>query len=220
MPLNDQQVEDLRESINGYAFPTEYFDFVNCRRAIAPNIVVLEETIREMLHSPQCQQTLYGLANVLYWGYANAGFRRYRVNQFINNVACDQLAQFQGIVENGNLPTLEDIRDMRMPQFSGISFISKIIAFLDPENYCVLDLKLSRLGWVGENKALHGLRVNSQIRVTANNSAVYYRWCRECRDLNDRYYNGQYRAVDIERGFFTLIQNRRLNDARQIYSDA
>ena len=220
MPLTNQQENDLANSINGYAFPPVYFDFVANNQVNAGNMLALGAAINNMFLSPLAQQRQYGLANVIYWGNANAGYQMYRVNRFMNNVTPAQLQQFHALVANGNIPTLQNIRHIRMPQFSGISFISKIIAFLDPVNYCVLDLLLSRLGNVPGGKALHNLVVTTQVGVTANNAAAYYQWCQECRDISAQYYGNQYRVVDIERGFFSLIQGGHLAYAQQIYNAA
>jgi len=220
VPLTAQQINDLKASIQGYAFPAVYFDFHNNIQVNAGNMPALEAVILGMLLSPQAQQTEYGLANVIYWGNANAGYQMYRVNQFRNRVTNAQLEEFQGLVGNGNIPTLQDIARIGMPQFSGISFVSKIIMFLDPTHYCVLDLLLSRLGGVQGGKALHNLVVNTQVRVTVNNSNAYYNWCQECQDISNQYYAGRYRVVDVERGFFNLIQNGQLEYAQQIYNAA
>jgi len=220
VPLTIQQKNDLEASLQGYAFPAVYFNFLNNEEVNAEHMAALEVVIRQMLLAPQQQQAKFGLANVIYWGNANAGYQMYRVDRFRNKVTPDQLAQFQNLVENGTIPTLREIRDIRMPQFSGISFISKIIAFLDPVNYCVLDLLLSRLGENQGNKALHHLVVNTQIRVNARNSEAYLLWCQECQAINSLYYEGRYRAVDVERGFFNLIKSGELDYARRIYNAA
>ena len=220
MPLTLQQVNDLAASIQEYAFPAVYFDFHRNIQVNAGNMQALEAVILGMLRSPQTQQIKNGLANVIYWGNANAGYQMARVNQFRNGVTDAHLGQFQGLVDNGNIPTLHDIARIGMPQFSGVSFISKIIMFLNPAQYCVLDLLLSRLGRVQGNKALHNLVVNTQVRVTVNNSNVYYQWCQECQDISNQYYAGRYRVVDVERGFFNLIQNGQLEYVQQIYNAA
>ncbi len=217
MPLTYRQANDLQASVDVYAFPPIYFDFHINEEVHAENIFDLEIVIRGLLLSHQPQQVKYGLANVIYWGNANAGYKEYRVNLFMNNVTNQQIQQFQDLVANGDIPTLQSIRQLRMPQFSGISFVSKIIAFIDPINYCVLDLLIARLRNVPGNKALHGLAVNNQIRVTLRNSAAYYAWCNECLTINNQYFGGAYRAVDIERGFFYLIQNDQLAYAQQMY---
>jgi hypothetical protein len=217
VPLTNQQANDLKLSIDGYAFPPVYFDFVANAQVNAGNMYNLETAISGLLLSPCLQQVQYGLANVIYWGNANAGYQAYRVNKFMNNITNQQLQRFQALVAGGEIPTLQNIRQIRMPQFSGISFVSKIIAFIDPTNYCVLDLLLCRLRNIPGNKALHGLTVTTQIGVTCNNSAAYYAWCRECREINDQYFRGIYRAVDIERGFFNFIQNGSLEYAQKMY---
>ena len=177
----------------------------------------VETHIRGLLTSSNMQDVKHGLANVIYWGNANAGYQMHRVMAFSNLITPLQLQQFRVQVSGGTLPTLKDLSKLKMPQFSGISFISKIIAFLDPKNYCVLDLLLSRLSITIHGKALHSLKTTTQIGVTKNNSLAYYSWCQECIAISNRYYGGSYRAVDIERGFFNLIQSGNLLLAQQIY---
>ena len=220
MPLTQQQVNTLQASILGYAFPAIYFDFVANTKIDAGNMVVLEGVISGMLLSPQQEQTKHGLANVIYWGNANIGYQSHRVNQFLKNITAAQLQQFQGMVANGNIPTLRQIKNIRMPEYSGISFISKIVTFLSPVQYCVLDLKLASLGKVPGVKAIHNLKVTTQVGVTANNSEAYYQWCNECQTISNQYYAGRYRVVDVERGFFNLIQNGPLRVAQDIYNAA
>ena len=60
----------------------------------------------------------------------------------------------------------------------------------------------------------------TQIRITSHNEAVYDGWRNECAAINQIYFQDMYRVVDIERGFFSLIQSRNLLDARLIYNDA
>lgn len=220
MPLTQQQIDTLEDSIIGYAFPAIYFDFVKNTQINAGNMRALENAIFKMLISPHQQKTLHGLANIIYWGNANAGYQQYRVNRFLNGVTTHQIKQFQGMIVNGNIPTLRQIKNLRMPQYSGISFISKIVAFLNPAQFCVLDLLLARLGNVPGTKAIHSLSFTTQVGITANNSASYCQWCSECQAISNQYYNGQYRVVDVERGFFNLIQNGHLAAAQVIYNAA
>lgn len=220
MPLTQRQVVVLEESIVNYSFPTIYFDFVKNLRVDAGSMIALEGVVSKMLLSPIQQQVLYGLANVIYWGYANAGYQRYRVDKFLGDVRACQVERFQFMVASGRIPSLQQIKDLGMPHYSGVSFISKILAFLDPAKFCVLDLLLARLGNVPGVKAINRLKSTTQIRVTASNSDAYQKWCDECQAISGRYYSGKYRVVDIERGFFNLIQNRRLAAAQVIYHDA
>lgn len=104
-----------------------------------------------------------------------------------------------------------------MPQFSGVSFISKILMFLDPSTYCVLDRQLARLTGPGQ-KALHRLKCSgNQIGVTAHNEALYDAWREECRGISLKYFDGRYRVADVERGFFQLIQAGQLGFANELY---
>jgi hypothetical protein len=132
VPLTNQQVIDLENSINGYAFPPIYYDFVAGKEMHTGNMSGLEAVIRTSLLSLQLKQVQHGLANVVYWGNANAGYQTYRVNQFMKHVTNYQIQQFQALVAGENLPTLRQVRQLKMPQFSSISFLSKIIAFIDP----------------------------------------------------------------------------------------
>lgn len=130
------------------------------------------------------------------------------------------LLEFQGVIAQGAILKLRQVRDIHMPQFSGISFISKILAFLDPVNYCVLDQQLARLAGGHGNKALNHLTQGQQIRVTANNQVVYDGWRQECAAISKKYFSGVYRAIDVERGFFHLVQTNQLHLAQVIYANA
>ena len=107
-----------------------------------------------------------------------------------------------------------------MPEYSGISFVSKILAFLDPQNYCVLDQQLARLANMPGAKALGHLVRGSQIRITKKNQSVYDLWRQECQEISNKYFRGKFRVVDIERGFFSMVQNEKLSLAQKIYSNA
>ncbi|MGD0828371.1 MAG: hypothetical protein ABSA09_09860 [Desulfobaccales bacterium] len=114
------------------------------------------------------------------------------------------------------------IKNLNLSQFSGMSFISKILMFLNPQNYCVLDKKISKLRTPECTKALSHLAFGpkeTRIRISQNNENVYNAWREECRAISAQYYNNTYRVADVERGFFTLIQGNLLR-AREIYNVA
>ena len=144
----------------------------------------------------------------------------YRTEAFFNGVNCDQLLRFKYLVLDGRVPSLEEIRKLSMPQFSGVSFISKILAFLDPERHCVLDLRLGRLRDPNGIKAIDRLVIGNQIRVTDRNSKAYIDWCSECSEISGKYLKNNYRTVDIERGFFQMIGSGCIDLARKIYKHA
>ena len=210
MPLNEKQIAQLRESIQHYDFPCVYYDFVENRKITAPNMHGLEAAIGCMLRAPDINGVKDGLANVLYWGYAQTGYGLTRVNRFRREVTNDHLTHFQNLLAGNRVPNLIQVGGLGIPEFSGVSFVSKVLMFLNPNDYCVLDLKLAGLRTSANHRALSRLVVNkTHIRITENNQAVYDDWREECRSISDHYFAGQYRVVDVERGFFGLIGRRQ-----------
>lgn len=220
MPLSNAQVNNLNAAITGYGFPAVYFDFALSAPVVAANMAAVETHIHNQLTSANLQSVLHGLANVIYWGYAQIGYRNFRVNSFLASVNSAHALAFQNLLAGGVVPTLLQIKGIHMPKFSGISFISKILAFLDPVNYCVLDQQLARIANGGVERALNQLVQGQQLRVTANNQAAYDAWRNECASISNAYFHGAYRAIDIERGFFHLVQTNQLQLAQTIYTDA
>jgi len=223
MPFTPDQIAQLHEAITGYAFPAVYFDFNNDVEVTAQNMGEVEAVLAGQLRSQEVVSTKRGLANVLYWGYAQIGYGGKRVNDFMNNVSDQQIIDFQSLINGDNIPTMMVVRRIRMPQYSGISFISKILMFLNPSAYCVLDQQLTKLRTPESPKILNGLvftQNETQIRITNHNEVVYNGWCGECSAISQMYFQGNYRVVDIERGFFNLIQQNHLLAAQAIYNDA
>jgi hypothetical protein len=219
VPLSEQQVAELNAAVGRYSFPAVYFDFAASTPVQAPNIRVVEEAIRGMLVSQVVEVVRDGLANVIYWGYAQIGYRDVRVDRFRNGVTVNQLTRFQALIAAG-VPSLSQIKALNIPEYSGISFLSKILAFLDPAKYCVLDQQLARLGMGPGGCALHRLTHGTRIEVTTNNEAVYNSWRAECCQISASYFGGRHRVVDVERGFFQLVQTNQLPLAQRIYSAA
>jgi hypothetical protein len=223
MPLTEEQVATLHEAIGGYSFPAVYYDFRQNREIRANTMTAVEQTISGQLRSAPAEDVRHGLANILYWGYANVGYRDTRVEDLNNHITIRQIEAFQALLENGRAPTMGEIKKIHIPQYSGMSFVSKVLMFLDPTQYCVLDRQIASLRTHNAPKALNQLVFRSnetQIRISAHNEAVYDGWREECLNVSAEYYGNAYRAVDIERGFFHLIQQGRLSDAQVIYNDA
>ena len=220
--LTKKQIGTLQKSIRGYSFPAIYYDFASHVEMNAGNIGSLETIIYNMLISQKQQQVKYGLANIIYWGNANAGYQKNRTCKFLNNVTAAQLQKFQSIVANQKMLSLRSIKRIGMPQYSGISFISKILMFLNPKQYCVLDFHIAKLANRSGTKAIHNLKKYTKhpLPFTTHNCKIYYQWCNECQKISNQYYSGKYRVVDIERRFFNLIQNKKLSSAQIIYNAA
>ncbi len=112
---------------------------------------------------------------------------------------------------------------MGLPQFSGMSFITKIRMFLDPHNYVILDQQILKMKNYRIPTLLNEIAFGeneTQIRISQKNIMVYNSWCGKCTDISDSYYEGRYRAADVERGFFNLIQKQKTRLATSILSSA
>lgn len=224
MALNPSQIHALEQAINNYQFPLEYYDFrmppaANPR--LASSVQHLESAIYMDLTSSVSARIEEGLANIIYWGNAGAGFRQHRFSSFLNKIkSFHPYSDFSSLLLTGAV-SLGSIKKLGYPGYSGISFVSKVLMFLDPQNFCVLDLQISKLGMPGRaiGRALDLLKVNPTIiPITAHNERVYNLWREECRLISAAYYSGAYRVADVERGFFQLIRNGRLSDAHDIYA--
>jgi hypothetical protein len=157
VPLDQQQVENLGTAILGYAFPPVYFDFEAVKQVHAVNMGEVEQAIGAMLVSSTVEDIRNGLANIIYWGYARIGYRDVRVRRFRECATSDHLSAFRSLLAAQGVPSLSQVRALEIPEYSGISFISKVLMFLDPVEYCILDQQLARLGDVPSDRALHAL---------------------------------------------------------------
>lgn len=219
MPLTSKQVIELDAAIISYNFPAVYFDFFLKKRMVVSSMAIVESYIVGLLKSSIITNVKFGLANVLYWGHESVGYRDIRVSNFINGVTDLQIEKFMDLLKNSNMPDLIKIQKIKMPEFSGISFISKILMFLNPVDYCVLDQQLCKLR-PAMGKSLDKLVVETQIRVTKSNQSVYDAWRNECANISAIYFKSKYRVVDIERGLFSLIQSGKVTTAQGIYINA
>ena len=104
------------------------------------------------------------------------------------------------------------LQRLKLPQFGQISFASKVLMFLDPARFPVLDLKIAREFGGGNFPPLASLRFGpGGIRITRSNADAYYAWARWCRNVaglvNEEPASPRrdLRAVDVERALFTLV---------------
>jgi len=222
LSLTETQVRQLHEAIRSYDFPAVYYDFSLEHEVAANDMGDVERVVGGQLWSTFPNDVKHGLMNVLYWGYARVGYRDRRVQDLGNSVTMRQLDDLQGLLKKG-MPTMVQIKALRIPQYSGMSFLSKVLMFLNPAEYCVLDRQVAGLRTHDSLKALNGLIFgprDTQIRVSSHNEQVYNRWRKECLDISREYFSGQYRVVDVERGLFHLVQTGHLSDAQTIYREA
>jgi len=223
MPLTHEQTEILQHAIGAYNFPCVYYDFKNRHEVTCPTMAPVEDTIRNYLISGNNDRVKNGLSNVLYWGFAKIGYRDTRVKKFRSEVRIGQLHDATNLFQHQKNIDLTKIKRINLPQFSGMSFISKIAMFLNPEIYVILDKQILKMNQFPMPTLLNEIAFSereTRIRISHNNNRVYLNWCQKCLEISQSYFDGLYRAVDIERGFFTLIQNGNVDQAAEILSNA
>ena len=226
--LNAQQKLQLTDAVTAYDFPSVGYDFTLGQEIHFQDMRELERHIRDALLSGNPERIKDGLSNVLYWGYTRMGIRDTRVRRFRAGVTEDQLQeaaqlfQMLGPEDDGLLR----IKNLKLPQFSQISFVSKIRMFLDPENFAVLDNKLMKLRQspvptLFNTGAPVFLPASTSLRITYRSEAFYRQWCSLCRGLATNYFGPeQMRAVDIERAIFSMVDRGESDLAAEILRDA
>jgi hypothetical protein len=220
--LSAQQKDRLRIAIVGYAFPADHFDFSRNAPERLADTRAVEIAIGRDLRSGEPELVKNGLSNVLYWGYGQMGIRDTRVSRFRTKVTSSQLTQAGALFRRSPVPSVAEIKRLDLPEFSGLSFVSKIRMFLDPDHSATLDRQIMKIHrrCTTTVLALFCIGTSTQIRITANNSDAYETWCIRMSEISRRHFEGRFRAVDIERGLFQLIQRDDVEIAAQILNDA
>jgi hypothetical protein len=147
----------LRKAIEAYDFPSVTYDFANETQVVHPDMSSVEQLIRSQLRSDNSDIVKDGLSNVVYWGWAWIPLQT-RVKKFRDNVAYDSLFIASILFAKSNDFTVLDIINLGLPQFSNMSFVSKVQMFLDPNSFVVLDSKIASLRNLVSNPALALLR--------------------------------------------------------------
>ncbi len=223
MTLSQDEINTLNEAIKKYSFPCVCYDFQKDRPINFPSMREAEEFIREDLKSGDRSCVKNGLSNVLYWGFAQVGYRDERVRRFRNQITPGKLNDAANLFKEIRGNALKEIWQIKLPQFSGMSFISKVRMFLNPSSYVILDQQILKMNNTPFETLLNKIKFGekeTQIRISKDNIAVYQKWCDKCNYISNAIFNGIYRAVDIERGFFTLIQKDKAALAAKILSKA
>jgi hypothetical protein len=213
--LTGQQMQILRDAMAAYDYPSVVYSFRADRELNLPSMRDVESHITGALCSDDPEQIKDGLSNVLYWGYARSkGRQSDRVARFRNNVSREQLTMASQLFQEMSGPGVLKIKGLRLPQFSGMSFVSKIRMFLAPNDFVTLDLKLmANLMQAKTVNMFHEAPYrlgDTSIRVTRKSEAFYQGWCDACRSLAVRYIHPEGRAVDVERALFHLIGQERM----------
>jgi hypothetical protein len=210
-------IAQLRAAKEAYSFPLITCDFRSGRKISHASTRDVEFSIAEQLRSVSLDDVRDGLSNVIFWGWGREmGLQKTRVDRFRLGAHETQILAFSRLTNAISGPGLKGIADLGLPEFSGVSFVSKIRMFLDPANYVVLDRSLAKLR-LSPGTILDGLTsVGTQIRVTAQNEAVYERWSSWCRQASEMAFGPGAHAVDAERAIFQLVDQGQVHEAASI----
>jgi len=85
--------------------------------------------------------------------------------------------------------------------------------YLDPDHFCVLDKKIASLAPL----AIRLKREKTYIPITAYNERAYKWWVDSCLALGSRL-QIKVRPVDVERGFFQLVNDKQVYLAEKLLS--
>ena len=225
LPLQ-QYAALLCETIRDYAFPAVTYDFTEEKELRHASMLPVEQYIGTLLRSKDLSAVKDGLSNVLYWGFAGypARLRDRRVSDFRKTIPDPErdpkLDQFAQLIRSGR-PDLVNIKKRQLCQFSQISFVSKILMFLDPTRYPVLDLKIANAFAKSSFLPLQNLTfAKGGIRITERNATAYDTWAYWCREIATVVNEAPVspcrgvRAVDVERALFTLADSQATDKAR------
>ncbi len=201
--LTDNQSKNLKRAICCYSFPFVTCDFKNGQERVHDSMNGVEKVIHEQLTSGDSTIVKDGLSNVLYWGYATAGYRHNRVSKFRHEVSATQLNAVIHLFHEPMSLCPSKVACCGLPQFSRVSFISKTLMFLDPRRFVVLDTKIASLRNVRRGTLFDDLKASTTIRATGGNDSVYEAWCCFCVQVGEEL---GVRAVDVERGIFQMVQ--------------
>ena len=234
MPIGEY-ARKLCKAKKFYDFPAVTYDFDAGKECRHSDMRGVEEYIRDLLTSGERCAVMDGLSNVLYWEWAQDDRQCYRVSKFRSNISPCHLDKFVAIVSELDDPGLVSLKDIGMPQFSGMSFVSKIRMFLDPNSYSILDMTLAEVfsqcdtflplkHLTFRKKVDYGKCADVQIRITKNNDQVYGEWASWCRKIA-RMVNTKpiapcknLRAADVERAIFHLAGRGRKSEAWRLLS--
>lgn len=221
MSLVTAQVKDLNDAVSAYSFPTAHFDFATQTPVVGLSMCELETRIRKQLLNPSLKEVKNGLSNILYWGFAQmGGLALVRVDSFRMAVTNQQLEKASELFTNHARPTLYEIAKLGLPQFSKVSFVSKVRMYLDPVKSATLDRQIMQIHQIHNDTVLAAVKEEkTSIPTSKRNSNAYEGWCEHLAHIAQTYLPTA-RVVDIERGLFQMIQAGRVKEAASILKTA
>lgn len=221
MPLHDEQIKMLQAAVKEYNFPAAHYDFKQNRPILNLSIRDLEDRIHKQLLSQEINDIKDGLSNILYWGYSQmGGLAPVRVNRFRKKVSPLQLEKASRVFSGTPQPTVLSIAELKLPEFSQLSFVSKVRMFLDPVGSAALDQQIMKMTVHSDCPVLSSIKkYPTSIPVTQHNALAYENWCNHLAAIIYTY-QLKVRVADLERGFFHLIQNGRTDKAAFLLANA
>ena len=195
----------------------------------------LDEFHRELLNSRDEEDLMHGLLSVVFWGFASGTQGRItaeralaRCRAFIhgrkgamaqrsdNIISCLKAAR-----ESLNGGRISDaLQECMKIKFLGMSFASKVIAFMNPTIAAVYDDVISSRLLKSIESLLRNMHVSTKLapshKEMMEQAKKYEEWCRWCsakaaalneQDILWTDWNGVdrvWRALDVERAFFSL----------------
>ena len=153
MSLTIQHQQDLESAIKAYDFSPSYYDFTQGKEISVKDAHELDACLTQLLRSPETEQVKNGIANVVFC-FSSRNGRLKRAQGCFDKITPAHLDGFQRLVADGNTPTVGEINKHRIPYFSKLSFATKLIASLDPENYCIVDLRLGKSAFCARQRTV------------------------------------------------------------------
>lgn len=199
----------LAAAINSYAYPSIVYDFESKREITFTGMREVECFIGEQLTSSDPEVVRDGLSNVLFWGYYRSpGRRDDRVKRFRAGVTPRQLRLTVDVFSSLQGCAICDLKRLKLPQFTNLSFLSKLRTFLAPSSYCVIDLKLLTIPTLSQRFKVYRALKPTSIPATHSNEESYFWWVSQCRTAARLVrLSEQVRPVDAERGFFQMVDS-------------
>lgn len=188
-----------------------------------------------LLHSESDEELFHGLLSTIFWGFASGADGRIRTGRALERCRWILEGRLNSAPQNADevLSHLRNSRELLRAgriseallesakiKFLGMSFASKVLAFMSPQTLAVYDDVISKRLEQQEDPELRRLYVSTKI-ATSNTSKtkqarIYEKWCRWClekatalnasgeswRDWDSK--EKAWRAIDVERAFFAL----------------
>jgi len=209
--MNQTADKTLIEAIKTYDYPPITYDFLENYERIFSSMIDLEQFLQSLLLSGDMRSVKDGVSGILYWGHFRAPYRDVRVDTFRAAVSDTELQRAREVFRYLEGTRLTNLKGIGLPQFSNMSFVTKLRTFLDPEHYCVLDKKIADLAPLN----IRLKRYPTCIPITQQNERAYEWWVNTCSLLASHLGN-HLRPVDIERGIFWLVEHGKVAVAAEI----